>query len=294
MYIFGKKWRSPIGSKCFVYAIPPDLSLFLSIIFKSSYCQKVIITNIEKQKREDSLVIRRTIDNTSMYIMLILSSAEGGEAVIRAARQEDTLWWESVVDGPGVRLVLFLSGCSHACPGCHNAWLCDYSAGEALRESDVVEELLGAYNPHWHDGITISGGDPFFQSIELATLLQLIKSVLPALNIWIYTGYLYEQLAAEPALLYCDILVDGPFIAARANEGQSYRGSGNQRIIHLERGVVTEIEALALPPSLSSLPGQADEAPASESRDAAAMGADSQAGDAAENDAADGSAGALR
>jgi len=153
--------------------------------------------------------------------------------VIRAARLEETFWRESVVDGPGVRLVLFLSGCIHDCPGCQNDWLRDPTAGESIREQDLVSELLALWRPWWHDGITISGGDPFYQSIELATLLGMVRQVMPKVEVWVYTGYLYEQLLTEPALSFCDVIVDGPFIPARANEGQTYCGSGNQRIIKL-------------------------------------------------------------
>ena len=153
--------------------------------------------------------------------------------MIRVAHQGSTLWWESLVDGPGVRLVLFLAGCKHACPGCHNAWLCNPQAGESMRESDIVSELLRSYSSGWHDGITISGGDPFYQSIELATLLQLVRKAIPSVNIWVYTGYLYEDLLPHPAFRYIDMLVDGPYIAARSDEGQTYRGSGNQRLIPL-------------------------------------------------------------
>jgi len=156
--------------------------------------------------------------------------------MIRVARVEGKLWQESVVDGPGVRLVLFLAGCIHNCPGCHNAWLQDPTAGEAVREQEVVAELQSSFLPAWHDGITISGGDPFYQSIELATLLALVRRSFPVIDTWVYTGALYEELEGEPALYYCNTLVDGPFIALRANEGQNYRGSGNQRLIPLQQG----------------------------------------------------------
>jgi anaerobic ribonucleoside-triphosphate reductase activating protein len=153
--------------------------------------------------------------------------------VIRAAIISGRSWQETLVDGPGVRLVLFLSGCSHNCFGCQNLWLCDPDAGELLREQELVDELLLVYHPDWHDGITISGGDPFYQRFELATLLSMIRERIPSINVWLYTGYLYEAINEEPALQYCDVLVDGPFIATRANEGQLFCGSGNQRIIHL-------------------------------------------------------------
>ena len=156
--------------------------------------------------------------------------------LIRVVKTDGRIWQESLVDGPGLRLVTFLSGCPHSCPGCHNHWLSDPHAGEAVREQEMVLELIASYKSDWHDGITISGGDPFYQSIELATLLSLIRSHLPGIDIWIYSGYLYEELRFEPALSFCDVLVDGPFIAERANEGQDFRGSGNQRLIELKAG----------------------------------------------------------
>ena len=153
--------------------------------------------------------------------------------MIRVSRSNDKLWHESVVDGPGMRLVIFLSGCSHDCPGCHNEWLQDPSSGENVPIKEIVSELRSVYRPGWHDGITISGGDPFFQSNELQSLLLSIRHAFPEIDVWVYSGYLYEQLMDDPALSHCDVLVDGRFEAARANEGQRFRGSGNQRIIQV-------------------------------------------------------------
>jgi len=158
--------------------------------------------------------------------------------MLRVALPEGRAWQESVLDGPGFRLVTFLAGCPHNCPLCHNAWLCDYQAGESISETELATSLFDNYIPGWHEGVTISGGDPFVQGIELAVFLSQIKSCMPELSVWVYTGFLYEQLvkADEPALRFIDVLVDGPFISARANENQTFRGSGNQRIVFLVDG----------------------------------------------------------
>ncbi len=156
---------------------------------------------------------------------------------MRIAQSPDSPLPESLVDGPGLRLVLFLAGCRHACPGCHNAWLQDFQAGQEAAIEAICQRIVSQYQPGWHDGLTISGGDPLEQPAELARLLRLLKEKIPALNLWLYTGYLYEEIQHLEALNYLDALVDGPFLQQRVNEGQLFRGSGNQRIFYLRRGI---------------------------------------------------------
>lgn len=157
---------------------------------------------------------------------------------MRIAQSPDTLLPESLVDGPGLRLVLFLAGCQHACPGCHNAWLQDFQAGQEAAIEDICKRIVSQYQPGWHDGLTISGGDPLEQPVELARLLSMLKGKIPDLNLWLYTGYLFEEVRHLEALKYLDALVDGPFLQQRVNEGQRFCGSGNQRIFYLQNGIV--------------------------------------------------------
>ncbi len=141
---------------------------------------------------------------------------------------------ESVVDGPGVRLVVFAQGCPHRCPGCHNPHTWDFDGGT---EVSIEQILLRAEADPVLSGITLSGGEPFAQAPGFACLSQGARR--RGLSIVTYTGYTWEQLAVSPApgvrelLLATDILIDGPFIQTLADPGLPYRGSRNQRIIQM-------------------------------------------------------------
>lgn len=137
---------------------------------------------------------------------------------------------ESVVDGPGLRLVAFLQGCPHHCPGCHNEQLAPAEGGKQVTERDFAELILSRLSP-LHRGVTFSGGDPLMQAAALAEVCAIIKARRPATDIWVYTGYLYEEIENLPVMQYIDVLVDGPFIAAQKNIKLVFRGSANQRII---------------------------------------------------------------
>lgn len=145
---------------------------------------------------------------------------------------------ETILDGEGIRYSIYLAGCSHACPGCHNPSSWNPNAGVPLTEtciSRIVNEINS--NPLL-DGVTFSGGDPFYNPIDFGRLLKSIKQQT-GLNIWCYTGYLYEELLADPIrsplLKWIDVLVDGPYIAKLNDPTLSFRGSSNQRIIWLSR-----------------------------------------------------------
>ncbi|WP_214745658.1 anaerobic ribonucleoside-triphosphate reductase activating protein [Exiguobacterium sp. s189] len=142
---------------------------------------------------------------------------------------------ESVVDGPGIRTVIFTAGCPHHCKGCHNPSSWNPAGGEEFEVDEIVRriELSG-----W-DGVTISGGEPFLQSAELAKLVKACKSL--GKNVWVYTGYTMEQLVAmqdgavQTVLDYADVLVDGRFEQSLRDMGLRFRGSSNQRIIFLNK-----------------------------------------------------------
>lgn len=155
---------------------------------------------------------------------------------------------DSIVDGPGFRFTVFTQGCSHHCPGCHNPQTHDPSGGT----EHTVEELLARMrsNP-LTDGLTLSGGEPFEQPEDCLLLAQGAHE--SGLNVWSYTGYLFEFLRdqgteAQKALLReLDVLVDGPFLLEQQTLSLPWRGSRNQRVIDvpksLENGDVVLFQA---------------------------------------------------
>lgn len=136
------------------------------------------------------------------------------------------------VDGPGLRTSIYLAGCNHHCPGCHNpeSWRLD---GGQERTLDELMEVI-AYN---EAPVTFSGGDPLAQPEPLAHLVSRIKQEL-GYNIWCYTGYTWEQVIKQPRLMSVvsniDVLVDSPFILDQRNTALRFRGSNNQRLIDVQ------------------------------------------------------------
>jgi anaerobic ribonucleoside-triphosphate reductase activating protein len=128
----------------------------------------------------------------------------------------------SFVNGDGARYVVFTQGCGHRCRGCQNPETWDFDGGTEV----PVSEIAADYKAHrLLDGITLSGGDPFYQQDECLRLLDL----LPGVNVWIYTGYELDEIKDTELARRADVLVVGPFVEALRCEGQMY-GSANQRI----------------------------------------------------------------
>ncbi|MBQ8084531.1 MAG: anaerobic ribonucleoside-triphosphate reductase activating protein [Lachnospiraceae bacterium] len=147
-----------------------------------------------------------------------------------------------VADGPGVRVSLFVSGCTHHCKGCFNPETWDFNFGKPF-DSDVINEILEALQPSYIRGFTLLGGEPFEYKNQLGVLplLKEIRTRYPDKDIWCYTGYDFEKdLLGEMAkqwpetyemLSLIDILVDGEFVEAKKDLALRFRGSSNQRII---------------------------------------------------------------
>ena len=150
-------------------------------------------------------------------------------------------------NGPGFRVTIWVSGCTHACPGCQNKHTWKYGQGHKL--DDMVpyhitckEKILNLIGDKHIDGVTISGGDPLDQSAqalkELAKFLSNIKKRYPKKSIWLYTGYLIEDLNNYPykeVIKNCDVIIDGPYVKEKRNITIPFRGSTNQRIIDVQK-----------------------------------------------------------
>ena len=141
---------------------------------------------------------------------------------------------DSFVDGEGIRLAVFVQGCSHHCLGCHNPKTWDYDGGYMSNTDFVIKEYKR--NPLL-DGITITGGEPFEQIDASYILAKAIHSLNG--NVWVYTGYTLEELKnkqnALKLLSEVDVLVDGPFILKLKDMNLKFRGSSNQRILYRGR-----------------------------------------------------------
>ena len=142
---------------------------------------------------------------------------------------------DTVVDGPGLRASIYLAGCYHKCPGCHNPQSWDMNGGKEMEVDENVEILKQS----GHTKFTITGGDPFYQPMGLLELVVRIRKEIPGSNIWCYTGFLFEDLLDREEMVLIlkniDVLVDGPFIQELRDESLTYRGSSNQRVLEIPK-----------------------------------------------------------
>ena len=143
-----------------------------------------------------------------------------------------------IANGPGVRVSLFVSGCRNHCPGCFNPETWDFDYGEQFTKK-TEKEIIKALRPSWIQGLSILGGDPMEPENQkaLLPLLKRIRITCPGKDVWLYTGYTYEQIRDSEILKWVDVLVDGPFIEEEKDISLAFRGSRNQRIIPLRKGV---------------------------------------------------------
>ncbi len=146
---------------------------------------------------------------------------------------------DSIVDGEGVRTVVWTQGCPHHCPGCHNASTWDFDGGALIEVEDVINELKKIKN---QDGITLSGGDPVCQADACYEISKAAHEM--GLNVWCYTGFTYEQMLLNPKMRrlldQVDVLVDGKFLQEEKSYDIYFRGSRNQRIIDVPKSLEAE------------------------------------------------------
>ena len=140
-----------------------------------------------------------------------------------------------LLNGAGIRVVLWVAGCNHYCEGCHNKQTWDPTDG-LLFDEEAVQELFAALDKDYIKGITFSGGDPLFPA-NRETIMSLIARIKrkyqDTKDIWLYTGYKYEEVADY--VNDVDVLVDGPFIRALADKQYHWAGSTNQRVIDVKQ-----------------------------------------------------------
>lgn len=151
-----------------------------------------------------------------------------------------------MLNGEGLRVVLWVSGCSHHCPSCHNTITWDEKDGLPFTD-ETIEEIYKELEEPWCSGLTLSGGDPLFinNRPQIANLVKNIKILYPNKNIWSYTGYTWEELTEQMEhdqdlniiLNNLDVLIDGKFVLKLADEQLKYVGSSNQRIIDVQKSL---------------------------------------------------------
>ena len=143
-----------------------------------------------------------------------------------------------IANGEGVRVSLFVSGCTHHCKGCFNEATWDFDYGKEFTQ-ETEEEILKALEPEYVNGLSVLGGEPFEPQNQraLVPFLKKVKERYPGKTIWCYTGYTYEEIQANPRLKavldYIDVLVDGRFEQALFSPYLEFRGSSNQRILRI-------------------------------------------------------------
>ncbi len=145
---------------------------------------------------------------------------------------------ESISNGLGWRAVLFVSGCPHNCPGCQNKIAQDFNYGQKFNKEEIINRIC---ENSILKGITISGGEPLCKEniAEVGQFIKDVKKVRPEFNVWCYSGYTFEQLAARndettnKVLSEIDVLVDGRFVESEKKPNLKFRGSANQRIIDI-------------------------------------------------------------
>ena len=145
---------------------------------------------------------------------------------------------DSIVDGPGLRFTVFTQGCVHRCAGCHNPETHDPDGGSEMTADEVIRKMLS--NP-LTDGVTLSGGEPFIQPADCATVAEAAKNA--GLNVWTYTGWTFEELIESPdpdvhkLLSLTDVLADGRFVLGERSLNLKWRGSRNQRLIDVKKSL---------------------------------------------------------
>lgn len=143
---------------------------------------------------------------------------------------------EDMLNGDGLRTVLWVSGCSHHCPFCQNPETHDPCSGIEF-DNDAYKELVEDLSKNYISGLTLSGGDPLYEG-NRETLTELVKDIkeqFPKKTIWCYTGFDYEEVKDLEIMQYIDVLVDGKFIEALKDNNLHWKGSSNQRVIDIKK-----------------------------------------------------------
>ncbi len=166
-----------------------------------------------------------------------------------------TIKWADVANGPGVRVSLFVSGCTHRCPGCFNEEAQDFAYGQPFTQAEE-DKIVAALAPAHIKGLSLLGGEPFEPDNQraLLPLLRRVKGEYPGKEVWCYSGYTLDGELWQPSrarceytdemLSYIDVLVDGPFVLEKKDLNLRFRGSSNQRILNVPASLAARAPVL--------------------------------------------------
>lgn len=143
---------------------------------------------------------------------------------------------DDMLNGDGLRVVLWVAGCNHNCPECQNPETHPINSGK-LFDENVLDELLSSLNHPYIEGITFSGGDPLhpLNKETVTNIAKVVKEEFPQKTIWLYTGYEWEQVKDLLIMQYIDVLVDGEFVKELKDTTLHWKGSSNQRVINVPK-----------------------------------------------------------
>lgn len=146
---------------------------------------------------------------------------------------------DDMLNGPGLRTVLWVAGCNHNCPECHNPITWDIRGGLPF-DQKAREELFAELEKDYIAGVTLSGGDPLHprNREEIGVLAVEIRNRFPGKTIWLYTGYTWEQICGLPLIRSLDVVVDGEFVVKLKDNSLHWKGSSNQRVIDVQRSLL--------------------------------------------------------
>ena len=148
---------------------------------------------------------------------------------------------DDMLNGDGLRVVLWVAGCTHCCKGCQNPITWDV-AGGVLFDDDAKAEIFEQLDKSYISGITFSGGDPLHPEnrAEVRELAKEIKEKYPDKTLWLYTGFTWEQIAEYPIMQYLDVVVEGPFILEQRDVKLLWKGSSNQRVVDVKKTLASD------------------------------------------------------
>lgn len=163
-----------------------------------------------------------------------------------------------VANGPGIRVSLFVSGCRNHCKGCFQPETWDFNNGTFFGTTTMIK-LLGLLRNEHISGMSILGGDPMEpeNSKTVCEICKTVRVVLPEKSIWLWTGYLWENIKDHEVFKHVDVVVDGPFVEAQKNLCLAYCGSENQRVIDVQKSLKTgEVVLVPVEPMMRHLGGK--------------------------------------